>query len=363
MDVLFAPDWRQGVPYQRLLAEALEAHGVRVSFVSDYKRVLPLTRFLRTAHADLLHLHWPEAYYPRMRDRWDKFRRARFVLDLTLAARYMPFVLTAHNLCEHNLHDLPFARINYAAAYRHASLIFAHSPIARDRLVETYGVEEARVRIVPHGDLSVVMPHPIPRDAARARLGLPAGPVCLMFGAVEPYKGQEEVLAYWKEARPSARLLIVGKPESREYGQTIERLAAGVPNVTLHLQWLTDPELALFLCAADCALFNYRAIFTSGAAALARSWGLPILLPARLDTLDLAEPDPRVLRFDALDARFPPKLAAALAIPPDFAAAERWREQTSWSRVAAVTAAGYREVLGLSDATATPAALSPTPPS
>jgi glycosyltransferase involved in cell wall biosynthesis len=347
VNVLFAPDWRSGVPYQRLLAEALETHGVHVTFLSHYKRVLPLTRLLRITPTELLHLHWPEAYYPRMRDRWDKFRRARFVVDLTLATRRRPFVLTAHNLCEHNLHHLAFAQINYATAYRKANLVFAHSAAARAKLVKTYEVDERKIRVVPHGDLSVVMPPPIPRDEARAKLGLPDGPLCLMFGAVEPYKGQEEVLAYWKEARPPARLLIAGKPHSYDYGQTIRNFAADIPNVTLHFQWLSDPELALFLCAADCALFNYRTIFTSGAAALARSWGLPILMPARLETVDLAEPDPRVLRFDALDDRFPQKLATALAIPPDYDAAQEWREQTSWPRVAALTVAGYREVLGL----------------
>src|SRR5687768_1360785 len=111
MDVLFAPDWRQGVPYQRLLADALVAHGVRVAFLSQYKRVLPLSRLLRERSADLLHLHWPEAYYPQKRDRWDWFRRARFVADLMLATRRMPCVLTAHNLAEHNLQH-PFARAN-----------------------------------------------------------------------------------------------------------------------------------------------------------------------------------------------------------------------------------------------------------
>ncbi|MDR3401286.1 MAG: glycosyltransferase [Chthoniobacter sp.] len=352
MNVLFAPDWRNGVPYQRLLAQALEAQGVHLSYLSHYKRILPLTRLMRCNPTDLLHLHWPEAYYARMRDSWDNFRRARFVFDLTMATRRTPFVLTAHNLCEHNLQHLPFARINYATAYRRANLVFAHSAVARDRLVETYGVDEANIRIIPHGDLSVVMPPPISRDEARAKLGLPEGPICLMFGAVEPYKGQEEVLAYWKEAQPAARLLIVGKPDSHEYGQTIRQLAEGLPNVTLHFQWLTDPELALFLCAADCTLFNYRTIFTSGAAALARSWGLPILIPTRLDTVDLAEPDPRVLRFGALDATFPQKLAAALAIPADFEAAEPWRQQTSWSHVAELTIAGYREALGLPAPTA-----------
>jgi glycosyltransferase involved in cell wall biosynthesis len=347
MDVLFAPDWRNGVPYQRLLAEALERFDIKVGFLSHYKRVLPLARLLRQSRADLLHLHWPEAYYPRLRDTWDKFRRARFVFDLTLATHRVPLVVTAHNLCEHNLEHLPFARANYSAAYHRARLVFAHSTTARTRLVETYGVDERKIRVVPHGDLSVVMPPPVPRDDARARLGLPSGPICLMFGAVEPYKGQEEVLAYWKSARPTARLLIVGRPKSAAYGRAIEQLAENVPNVTLHFQWLTDPELALFLCAADCTLFNYRKIFTSGAASLARSWGLPILIPARLDTVDLAEPDPRVLRFEALDERFAQKLQAALAVLPDYDSAEVWREKISWPRIAEATATGYHEVLGL----------------
>src|SRR4051812_30121992 len=68
MNVLFAPDWRDGVPYQRLLAGPLEEHGVRVSFLRDYKRGLPLARLVRErarqAPVDILHLHWPEAYYP-----------------------------------------------------------------------------------------------------------------------------------------------------------------------------------------------------------------------------------------------------------------------------------------------------------
>ena len=43
---VFAPDWRDGVPYQRLLAEALIDHGVSVDFLSGYKRGMPLTRLL-----------------------------------------------------------------------------------------------------------------------------------------------------------------------------------------------------------------------------------------------------------------------------------------------------------------------------
>ena len=78
IEVVFAPDWREGVPYQRLLADALANHGVHVSFLGNYRRVLPLRRLMQDRRCDLLHLHWPEAYYPVKGDAWDWFRRARF---------------------------------------------------------------------------------------------------------------------------------------------------------------------------------------------------------------------------------------------------------------------------------------------
>ncbi len=347
MRVLFAPDWREGVPYQRLLAGALAAHGLEVTFLSHYKRLLPLTRLVREQRADLLHLHWPEAYYPRVRDGWDFFRRARFRADLALATRSLPFVLTAHNLQEHNAGELPLARANYAAAYRRARLVFAHSDAARDALVATYDLRAEKIRVIPHGDLSVAMPTPVPAGEARARLGLPPGPLCLMFGTVEPYKGQEEILAWWRDTQPAAQLIIVGRPCTDEYAGAVRKSAGGVPNVTLQFHWLSDAELALFLSAADCAVFNYRTIFTSGAATLARSWGLPILLPSRLTTVDLHEPDPRVFRFAQLGSDFAQKLHAALQIAPDFTAAAPWRASIAWPRLATLTAEGYREALGL----------------
>ena len=59
MKVLFAPDWRAGVPYQTLLAAALAALGVKVEFLAGYKRALALTRLVRAREFDVLHLHWP----------------------------------------------------------------------------------------------------------------------------------------------------------------------------------------------------------------------------------------------------------------------------------------------------------------
>ena len=140
MNILFAPDWRQGVPYQRLLAEALEA-ARRPCRASSAATTSACCRspacFGTNARTDLLHLHWPEAYYPQMHDRWDKFRRARFVVDLMLATwrlRFRPdLTVIAQSLRTQPGASALCARVNYATACRRANLIFAHSTAAANQ--------------------------------------------------------------------------------------------------------------------------------------------------------------------------------------------------------------------------------------
>jgi glycosyltransferase involved in cell wall biosynthesis len=343
MKVLFAPDWQRDVPYQRLLAAALRDEGIDVEFLSGYRRLFPLARAVPRAGCDLLHLHWPEAYYARMFDGYDLLRRARFPLDLRVATRKTPLVVTAHNLHTHNRAGELFEHRNYRTAMRHARAVIAHSAPAKAELVERFGIDPARCHAIRHGDLSVEFGQPPSRSEARAALGLGEEKVCLMFGAIEPYKGIEEALALWKAAAPNACLVIAGKPISDDYAGAVERLASDVPGTRVRPGWMDDLELARWLSAADCVLFNYRAIFTSGAATLARSWGVPLLLPSRLTTIDLDEPDPRVFRFEATN--FGEQLGRALAAGSDYSSAAVWREKGDWRQIARLTAAVYRGVL------------------
>jgi glycosyltransferase involved in cell wall biosynthesis len=345
MKVLFAPDWRKGVPYQTLLAEALAPVGVEVAFLADYKRLLPLSRLVKDRTFDVLHLHWPEAYYPRRQDGFDWFRKTRFTTDLARAVRAHPLVFTAHNLAPHNRAGEFRGERNMHAVFTTAHGIIAHSAAARDCILETHGLAPERVHVIPHGDLSPSLGTPIPRMEAVQQLGLPPGRICLMFGTVEPYKQIEEVIAYWRTARPEVTLAIVGKPSDPAYAAYCRQLTAGLENVTLRLEWLPDEQLRLWLSAADAAVFNYRTIFTSGAASLARSWGVPILIPHRLRTVDLGEPNARVHRFESFATDFASALGAALKTPADFSAAADWRAATAWPHLARATLEVYSKAL------------------
>lgn len=345
MRVLFAPDYRVGVPYQTLLADALALRGAKVQFLQGYKRVLPLSRLLRNEQCDILHLHWPEAYYPRRGDALDLFRTARFPFDLDRATRGAALVTTAHNLFAHNRGSEGLVGRNVRYANRKSRIVFAHSVGAKQKLVEVFGLDPSLVRVVPHGDLSVAMAPPVGRAEARRQLGLGDGKLALMFGTVQPYKGLEDVIAWWRETHPPITLAIIGKPASDEYATHISRAIGDTPQILSRLEFLSDGALGLWLSAADVVISNYREIFTSGAASLARSYGVPLLLPRRLDTVDLDEPSPYVRRFADLVTDFRVELEAALSTAPDFAAAATWRQKCSWSRVAEITMDGYRAAL------------------
>ena len=343
MRVFFAPDYREGVAYQTLLAGALALQGVEVTFPRGHRRVLPLWRGIEGWSGDVLHLHWPEKFFEARRDGLDFWRKVRYPLDLALTARRLPIVLTAHDLRPHNRSGEALLPGNFQRTYDAARAIIVHSGKAGEAVREAYGAAPEKLHVIPHGDLSASL-GPLPsRAEARAALGLTAEErVCLMFGTVEPYKGIEPVLDWWRAASPDATLAVAGKAFSPAYGAAIREHAAASGRIRLDLEWQTDEALKRWLAAADCVLFDYRAILTSGAACLARSLGIPILIPRRLATVDLAEPHRLVFRFDALETDFRPALEGALCARPDYAAAEEWRRATDWNRIAEQTAQVYR---------------------
>lgn len=350
MKVLFAPDWRSGNAYQQLLAEALAKQGVEVVFAPQVQRLFRLKKVAQAVgDFDLLHLHWPEAYFPTLHDRRDALRRWFFPLDLRLALGQKPLVYTAHNLYPHNRGQESSVRRAVNAVVKRADAIVAHGPAAADAMVTTFGVARSQCHVVPHGDLAVTVPAASVREEARTRLGLGAKPVCLVFGAVDPYKGIEEVLTAWAQAgEMDMELAIVGGVKDPAYAAALEAQVARMPNragIRLHLQRVEGRALADWMTAADSMLFNYRSILTSGSACLARSWGVPIALPARLNTVDLMEPCANVVRFgDAPGSLLAAvRQAAAVGHLPEEAA--RYRAATAWDEIARQTANMYRQVL------------------
>lgn len=343
MKVVFAPN-ETTAPYQPLLAKALSRHGVEVT-AAHYRRGLPLYRSIIPLGADLVHFHYPE-YYMIKDDHWDLLRKLRFFPDLYLTHRRLPFVLTVFSLVPNNSHVDWILKADIGYLLRACSALFVNTAGIRDQVLSCYRIDPAKLNLVPHGDMLPQYGELLPRELASERLGLSGEKICLSLGMIAPNKGQGELISFWRQERPEARLVLVGPIRDSALQQPLLDLASGVDNIEFHIGFQPDEQVRLWLSVADCVIINYKRIGVSGVAYLARASGIPVLLAAALTTIDLAEPHPSVFRFNSLETDFADQLVKALAYGCNFEAAAEWRRDNSFDVVAAKTKLVYDAVLG-----------------
>lgn len=109
------------------------------------------------------------------------------------------------------------------------------------------------------------------REIARERLGLdPDAHVHLFFGLIRPYKGLHVLLKALATLPPQHVLVVAGECYGSwaPYAQQIQKLGLA-SRVVLHLDFVQDEEVPLFLSACDDIVLPYTAASQSGVTALA----------------------------------------------------------------------------------------------
>ncbi|MBC8449084.1 MAG: oligosaccharide flippase family protein [Chloroflexi bacterium] len=306
-------------------------------------------KLLSPQRPHVLHLHWLELLY-----RHDAPWRTRlFHWTNTMlaigAARLLgvKVVYTVHNVWQHEPQGRVLYRLASRFVLRIADGVHVHSEPAREELLRSFRCR-GPVVVIPHGNYVTWYANECSRQAARQRLGLPPDAfVYLSLGQVRPYKGVEELLqAFADLAGQELVLLIAGRAQPPEYGQQVRALAAGDRRVRLHLDYVPDDEVQVFMNGADVAVLPYRQTTTSGAAILALSFGLPVVAPA-------LGPFPPLLGQGAgllYDPQPPQALAEALraARQMDLAAARRSAQEMArsldWGPIGRQFAALYRQI-------------------
>lgn len=285
MRVLMAPDWRQKNPYLDLLANALRQENVEVVFPRGYRRVLPLWRTVRSqGPIDILHLHWQEAYAHSASCVAQFILGFRLFLDLGLVkAGGHRIVWTLHNEVPHDTRCPQVQRLIQRLILRQADAVITHSRRGLDVLARLDSNSKVPSRVIPHGGYREHYGRPVSKAEARRELGLPEKPrLFLFFGLICPYKGVDLLLKAWRalgSQTAGGHLLIAGEPETAAYGRHIEALAGGLANLDLRLEYIPDSAVRYYFSAADCAVFPFRRILTSGSLTLAKSYGLPVIVP------------------------------------------------------------------------------------
>jgi beta-1,4-mannosyltransferase len=298
-DVVFLPDWRVGNPYQSLLAQALLAQGIRVSFYAMPSGLFALNRLPTWVRRNkTLHLHWVNdliAHLVWPQQAWLRwFKRWCLGLDVwLLRARGTRVVWTIHNLVAHESVNPDAELAARRLLARCSTRLILHSEGALKKIEATYGFSiREKAYVIPHGNYNGCYPMDDSLlESVRRKLSLEAGNVNLLFfGTVRRYKGVHELVKLFREVKnPNIRLLIVGQPNQSDLQQEIIQAAEGDPRVVHLLEFVPDAQVAPIFSLVDAVIIPFERTLTSGSTVLAMSLGKATLLPIKAKVLNLTD--------------------------------------------------------------------------
>jgi D-inositol-3-phosphate glycosyltransferase len=253
----------------------------KVGLIEKVARVLTyyaqLIAYAATAKPKIFHILW--------NNKFQTFDRTALMLYYRLLGKKI--VLTVHNVNarKRDSKDSAFNRFTLRIQYRLADGIFVHTAPMKQELVDQYGVEEARVTIIPFGINNSIPQTDITPREARQRLGIHEDEkAILFFGNIAPYKGLEFLVAAFQKVRArhdKYQLIVAGWPKNCDeyWGKVREVLQKNVQSgeALLRAEYIPDEDTELYFKAADVLVLPYRHIYQSGVLFLGYSFGLPIL--------------------------------------------------------------------------------------
>jgi glycosyltransferase involved in cell wall biosynthesis len=263
-------------PYNSLLYGALQRLGVEVAEYAS----LPLL----TQRWDILHVHWPESLLEtgnRLQALWSE-RKYLWLID-RVRRRGTRLVWSVHDV---KPHDLVFPEIEtrfWNAFVQRLDAVIALTQagltLACRRMPQ---LSRLPAFVIPHGHYREQYPNRLGQAEARRQLAIAAdATVISYFGQIRPYKNVPRLIDCVRQlAEPNLVLLVAGRLSKRaDLNDELQQAAAGDPRVRLALRFIAEPEVQLFLNAADLLVFPYRDILNSGSALLGLSFDRPVLVP------------------------------------------------------------------------------------
>jgi len=275
MKVWMWPKTSELNPYNRLLTESLCGAGLDVRDLKHGKLAL---RVGRTKPGDVVHIHWMHHAYQNRNPLLFVAKSSVFVATLLyLKLRNVRIVWTIHNLYPHRMKFIGMERFMRKTICRLCDeLIVASESIKRKASAE-FGVPAGKLTVVKHGHYAGAY---APRGRnVRRQYGIEDdADVYLFLGAVQAYKGIDDLIEAFRAARTERTYLILAGKADKET-EAYLRGAEDTENIVMDLRFIPNEEVADLIGAADVMVLPYKEITTSGSAILGLSFRKRLVMP------------------------------------------------------------------------------------
>ncbi|MEV6337398.1 glycosyltransferase [Nocardia vinacea] len=236
------------------------------------------------------------------------------VLEIVRALR-VPAIVVLHTVL---VTPTPQQRMILEQLVRNCAAVVTMTNTARQRLIDHYAVDPAKVRVIPHGATDNRSGQPGDQHQPISRT-----PVILTWGLLGEGKGIEwgiDAMAHLADLRPAAQYRVVGQThprvlarhgESYRTGLVDRAQRRGVANaVHFDARYLSNVELYRLIRQADIVLLPYdsREQVTSGVLIEAVAAGKPVISTAFPHAEELLSSGAGLL----VDRESPTDIAAAL---------------------------------------------------
>ena len=279
---ILLPHWLDGKNiYLEELGNAYQRAGCEVIYGAD-------NLFQVTINPDIVHLHWPEAFY-RWTGNGTLEQRIKCFLDAIDAykSKGAKVVWTIHNLTPHDHVKKGIDYDVYQAIANKADLFHHHCPKSINALSKAYNIApQAHNLVAPHGHY-LSYPSGITSTEARATLGIPDDAyVYLHFGAIRSYKGLDSLFSSFRKVKHKKKWLLVAgnyqglSGRSGWHDKLLLKWAQHMePRITLHLQSVPSDDIQTFFAASDALVLSHSRGLNSGVAVLGMTFGKMLIGP------------------------------------------------------------------------------------
>jgi glycosyltransferase involved in cell wall biosynthesis len=283
------PDYRDGNPYQKLLADALEMQGGKIDFDDYPSGLFPLLKlWFKHKKVDVLHIHWIANML--FTATWSEnlliYKLKCFLVFLEchlIRLLGTKVVWTIHNKFAHEGYDRQQELLFRRSLARAASQIIVHSQEALDTIEDLYGMSLSyKSSVIFHGSYIDVYPKVNQAQGQLRKLeNIPdAALVIGYFGQIRSYKGVETLINGFNQlsTRSEVYLIIAGKVCSEEYAHSLEKLADSL-SIRLKFEFLSEQALVNYIAMTDVVCLPFSDSLTSGSTILAMSCQKALILP------------------------------------------------------------------------------------